>query len=73
MRPAAGRFQRRPVGLGQGQGGAIVDRRQTAGLLAFAPALQLFGRLVAGVESSDAPQFRRRRVIQREPLGLMDD
>ena len=63
VRLAAVSLERRALGVGQAQRGAVIDRRTAERLLALAPPVEFFGRLVGGIEPARAlssPPRRRR-------------
>ena len=70
VRLAALGFERGALGVGQLERGAIVDRRTAERLLALAPAVELLGRLVGGIEPARALQRLGRRFVKRHPLRL---
>ena len=70
VRLAALRFERGAVGVGELERGAVVDRRLAERLLALAPPVELFGRLVGGIEPARPLQRLGRRFVERHPLRL---
>src|SRR3546814_11994704 len=68
--PAALGLEARPLGLGEGEGGAVVDRRPSGGQRHLALQTQLLRRLVAGIETSRRLQARGGGGVAVEPLGL---
>ncbi len=72
MRLAAFRLEGRLLFGRQLQRRPVVDRRQAAGELALAAPVELVCRLVAGIKAPGGLQALRRRVIDRQALGLAD-
>ena len=70
MRLAALSLERGALGVGQLERGAIVDRRAAERLLALAPAVELLGRLVGGIEPARPLQRLGRRFVKRHPFRL---
>ena len=70
MRPAARSLERGPLGVGQAQRGAVVDRRSAERLLALAPPVELLRRLVGGIEAALRLERFGGGVIGRHPLRL---
>src|SRR3546814_16884075 len=68
--PAALGLEARPLGLGEGEGGAVVDRRPSGGQRHLALQTQLLRRLVAGIETSRRLQARGGGGVAVAPLGL---
>ena len=71
VRPAALAFQPRPVGVGELQRRAVVDRRPALGEQTLALELELLRRLVAGIEPAGGDQRVARRVVVRQPVRLL--
>src|SRR5690606_28986185 len=59
------------LGVGQRQGGAVVDRRLAARQLHLAAAVQFVGRFIAGIEAALGLQAGGGLFIAVEPLGLI--
>ncbi len=70
MRATALAFQPRPVGVAQSQRRPVIDRRPALGEQPLALEVELFRRLVAGIETAGGDQSVARRVVVRQPLGL---
>src|SRR5690606_28548239 len=71
VRTAALGLQRGLFGLGQRQGGAVINGRQAARQLHLAAAVQFVGRFIAGVEATIGLQPSGGLFIAIEPLGLI--
>jgi hypothetical protein len=70
MRLAARAFERGPLVRRQTQGGAVIDRRKTARLLALAAPVKLVRRLIGRIEPAQILKLRGGRVVGRHPLRL---
>ena len=66
------RLELGPIGLGELQRGAVIDRRPPARELALALELQLLLRLVGRIEPAARLQLLDRVGVEREALGLLD-
>ena len=71
VRTAAFALQPRPVGVGEFQRRAVVDRRPALGEQALALELELLRRLVAGIEPARGDELVARRVVVRQPVRLL--
>ena len=70
VRLAARRLERGAFGVAQLERRAIVDGRAAERLLAFATAVELFGRLVGGIELACPLERLGRLTVKRHPLRL---
>ena len=66
-------LERRAILRCQLERGAVIDGRQSARQLPLAPAVQLIGRLVAGIEPAYRLELLGCRIIAVRPFRLMRD
>ena len=68
---AALRLELGPIGVGELERGAVIDRRAPAGELAFALELELLLRLVGRIKPAARLELLHRFIIKREALRLL--